>query len=338
MEENEKIMEDLEKPWEQKLAEEKERNNAAAGNAPTELNDDNTRDDTMNNSAADSRVEPDNDGESAARILDSSPQQQQPIDVALQEEEKEPQGLANQLAMRKARRGTITQNDKSVPHVVNLNEDPQMSQIQYYSLTKGEILIGRKTGTPQPDIIIGATGIKQNHGKIKLLENGLFKLVVVSDAATSTFVNGTPLSVQKPSRILNHCDRLSFASCIYVFKYPKLRRALKTIREACAELNNEQASELTEKDQEELAWQQIQQQGLEGCEANNRDSLCVADYSGQEKYEDDQAADWDMAFNELEFGEMATQERIQKERDENQQKELEKQKSEYMEMIKQTSQ
>ena len=238
MEENEKIMEDLEKPWEQKLAEEKQRNNAAAGDAPTEANDDNTRDDTMNNSAADSRVEPDNDGDSASRILDSSPQQQ-PVDVTLQEEEKEPQGLANQLAMRKARRGTITQNDKSVPHVVNLNEDPQMSQIQYYSLTKGEILIGRKTGTPQPDIIIGATGIKQNHGKIKLLENGLFKLVVVSDAAISTLVNGTPLSAQKPSRILNHCDRLSFDSNIYVFKYPKLRRALKTIREACAELNTE---------------------------------------------------------------------------------------------------
>ena len=41
-----------------------------------------------------------------------------------------------------------------------------------------------------------------------------------------------------------------------------------------------------------------------------------------------------MAFNELEFGEMATQERIQKERDEHQQYELEKQKSEYMELMK----
>ena len=73
MEENEKIMEDLEKPWEQKLAEEKERNLAAAGDAPNESNDDNTRDDTMNNSAADSRVEPSNDGEPAARMFDGSP-------------------------------------------------------------------------------------------------------------------------------------------------------------------------------------------------------------------------------------------------------------------------
>ena len=49
---------------------------------------------------------------------------------------------------------------------------------------------------------------------------------------------------------------------------------------------------------------------------NNPESLRVGDYSGQEKYEDDQRVDWDMAFNELEFGELATQERIQKERDE----------------------
>ena len=50
--------------------------------------------------------------------------------------------------------------------------------------------------------------------------------------------------------------------------------------------------------------------------AENLDTLRVADYSGQEKYEDDMAVDWDMAFNELEFGELATQERMQKERDE----------------------
>lgn len=34
-----------------------------------------------------------------------------------------------------------------------------MSGIVYNSLTKGEILIGRKTGTPMPDIILGAIGI-----------------------------------------------------------------------------------------------------------------------------------------------------------------------------------
>ena len=77
-----------------------------------------------------------------------------------------------------------------MPHITNLNEDPQMSGIIYNSLTKGEILIGRKTGIPQPDIILGAIGIQKNHGKIKMKQNGLFELSVVAEAAITTYVNG----------------------------------------------------------------------------------------------------------------------------------------------------
>lgn len=51
-------------------------------------------------------------------------------------------------------------------------------------------------------------------------------------------------------------------------------------------------------------------------ESSNPESMGVPNYSGQEKYEDEQAVDWDMAFNELESGEMQKQERISKERDE----------------------
>lgn len=70
-----------------------------------------------------------------------------------------------------------------------------MSGIVYISLTKGEILIGRKTGTPQPDIILGSIGIQKNHAKIKLKQNGLFELSVVAEAALSTLINGQPLTV-----------------------------------------------------------------------------------------------------------------------------------------------
>jgi len=139
------------------------------------------------------------------------------------------------LALRKARRKTVNL-DKNVPHITNLNEDPQMSGIVYNSLTKGEILIGRKTGIPMPDIILGAIGIQKNHGKIKLKQNGLFELSVVPEAANSTYINGQALTVQKRSKTLNHCDRISFAGCIYVFKYPKLRRALQSLIEASEEI------------------------------------------------------------------------------------------------------
>lgn len=75
----------------------------------------------------------------------------------------------------------------------------------------------------------------------------------MAEAAITTFINGVGLTVQKRSRVLNHYDRISFAGCIYVFKYPKLRRALNQLKEASAELNTE-TSQITEKEQNELAW------------------------------------------------------------------------------------
>ena len=61
-----------------------------------------------------------------------------------------------------------------------------------------------------PQIILGAIGIKPNHAKIKLLENGLFELSVLDeDVAANTLVNGKSLP-KKKSRILNHLDRIAF--------------------------------------------------------------------------------------------------------------------------------
>lgn len=86
-------------------------------------------------------------------------------------------------------------NNKTVPHITNLHEDPMMSGIVYYALLKGELTIGRRTGNPVPDVIIGATGVQKNHAKIKLLSNGIFELQVVPEGATSTAVNGEHLTV-----------------------------------------------------------------------------------------------------------------------------------------------
>ena len=59
-----------------------------------------------------------------------------------------------------SKKKVVHQNDKTIPHLTNLNEDPLMSGVVYYSLVKGTIHIGRKTGNPVPEIILGAIGIK----------------------------------------------------------------------------------------------------------------------------------------------------------------------------------
>jgi len=113
-----------------------------------------------------------------------------------------------------------------------------MSGIVYISLQKSVLTIGRKTAEPQPDIILGAIGIQKNHGKIILKKNGLFELSVVAEAAITTYVNGEAMTVQKRKRVLKHCDRISFAGCIYVFKYPKLKRVLNQLVEVSEEIKS----------------------------------------------------------------------------------------------------
>jgi len=73
---------------------------------------------------------------------------------------------------------------------------------------------------------------------------------------------------------------------------------------------------MTKREQEELAWTLIKQNGLEGVEKGRPETLIVSDYSVEEQLADIKAVDWDMAFNEVEFGELAKQNRITKEREE----------------------
>lgn len=125
--------------------------------------------------------------------------------------------------------GSVIQ-DHTNPHLTSLQEDPQLSGIVSHSLVSGEIHIGRKSGDPVPQIILGAIGIKPNHAKIKLLENGLFELTVCdAEAASNTMVNGKALP-KKRSRILNNLDRIAFTGgIIYVFYYPLLSKWIKHI-------------------------------------------------------------------------------------------------------------
>ena len=54
-------------------------------------------------------------------------------------------------------------HDKSLPHLTNLNEDPQLSGMLYYNLQECPIHVGRKNGVPKPKITIGGIGILPNH-------------------------------------------------------------------------------------------------------------------------------------------------------------------------------
>ena len=60
--------------------------------------------------------------------------------------------------------------DRSVPHLTNLNEDEQLSGKLFYSFEKeGVIRIGRRTGDPKPHIILSGIRIKENHATIEMI-------------------------------------------------------------------------------------------------------------------------------------------------------------------------
>ncbi len=196
MTENEKIMDDLQKPWEQKLAEAKAKSNIDHAAIEEEQKD-----------------------------FDAVVESRQSIGNDEDDNNDSETKASRRASLRHKRRhtfGTINE-DRSYPYILNLHEDPQLSGVVFYTLSSGEIHIGRRSGDPVPQIILGAIGIKPNHAKITLQPNGLFELSVCDiDAANNTMVNGKNLP-KKRTRLLNHLDRIAFSGgAIYVFFYPLL--------------------------------------------------------------------------------------------------------------------
>ncbi len=73
--------------------------------------------------------------------------------------------------------------NKRAPHLMNLNEDPQLSQHIYYAMQEFPVRIGRKSDEPKPQIIFGGISVHKNHGEFQMLDNGLIQLVLTCDKA-----------------------------------------------------------------------------------------------------------------------------------------------------------
>lgn len=197
------------------------------------------------------------------------------------------------VSMRANRRQATMAEDRTVPHLTNLNEDPQMSGLVFYSLISGTIHIGRRSGDPVPEIILGSIGIKPNHAKVSLTDKGLFELSVCdAEAAATTYVNGKPLP-KKLKKELNHLDRIAFAGgIIYVFIYPLLNEKIKEL----VAKNEGENADLNEEQRREQAWVEIKDAGIAGF----TDVKCPK-YADVEK--DRNAIEWEHAFMEIEKAE-----------------------------------
>ena len=107
----------------------------------------------------------------------------------------------------------IEKVDIEKPHLIVLNEDPQLSHKLKYSLKELPIFVGRKHGNPPPKIILSGIGIKQNHAIFMEgdNENEIILKPNESDAIKYIFINGKKMKSQE-GQILKNKDRIVFGN------------------------------------------------------------------------------------------------------------------------------
>ena len=107
----------------------------------------------------------------------------------------------------------IEKVDISKPHLIVLNEDPQLSHKLKYSLKELPVYVGRKHGNPQPKIKLSGIGIKQNHALFLEgdNENEIILKPNEAEAIKYIFINGKKMKSQD-GQILNHKDRIVFGN------------------------------------------------------------------------------------------------------------------------------
>ena len=114
---------------------------------------------------------------------------------------------------RKAEKESIgTQVNILLPHLVVLNEDPQLSHKLKYPLDQPPVYVGRKHGNPTPQIVLSGIGIKPNHA-IFIKDEKSDDIILKpndKDAKNHIFVNGKKITDE--GQILKTKDRIIFGT------------------------------------------------------------------------------------------------------------------------------
>ena len=100
--------------------------------------------------------------------------------------------------------------DKTLPHLLVLNEDAQLSYKLRYSLNELPVYVGRKHGNPVPQIVLSGIGIKQNHAAF--LKEGDNILLKASDKEANEYIFVNGKKIPEKGVIIKHKDRIIFGT------------------------------------------------------------------------------------------------------------------------------
>lgn len=101
--------------------------------------------------------------------------------------------------------------DINSPHLVVLNEDPQLSHKLRYTLKDLPVYVGRKHGNPSPQITLSGIGIKVNHALFRSEMGGITLRPNEQDAKEFIFINGKKIK-NGEGQLLKHKDRITFGT------------------------------------------------------------------------------------------------------------------------------
>ncbi|NXI40185.1 KIF14 protein, partial [Galbula dea] len=128
-------------------------------------------------------------------------------------EQAEKRKLEDIKELQKA--GIAFKMDNHLPNLVNLNEDPQLSEVLLYMIKEGETTVGRYTPNSRHDIQLSGVLIADDHCVIK---NTAGKVSIIPLKEAKTYVNGK--CILDPT-ILHHGDRVILGGDHYFrFNHP----------------------------------------------------------------------------------------------------------------------
>ncbi|NXW29849.1 KIF14 protein, partial [Phaetusa simplex] len=111
--------------------------------------------------------------------------------------------------------GIAFKMDNRLPNLVNLNEDPQLSEVLLYMIKEGETTVGRCTPNSKHDIQLSGVLIADDHCVIK---NTVGKVSIIPLRDAKTYVNGK--CILEPT-VLHHGDRVILGGDHYFrFNHP----------------------------------------------------------------------------------------------------------------------
>ena len=100
--------------------------------------------------------------------------------------------------------------DIRLPHLVVLNEDPQLSYKLRYPLNELPVYVGRKHGNPEPQIKLSGIGIKQNHAIFVKQGDEILLKPKDKEAQKYIYINGKKIGID--GQIIKTKDRIVFGN------------------------------------------------------------------------------------------------------------------------------